>query len=79
MAVKRIVANMNVADPAQAKRFYGEILGLELQMDMGWIQTYGSNQNMKLQLSLPHKEALVRLFQTFQSKLMISRKPMGDS
>jgi catechol 2,3-dioxygenase-like lactoylglutathione lyase family enzyme len=51
MNVKRIVANIDVPDPTQAKRFYGDILGLELQMDMGWIQTYGSNQNMMLQVS----------------------------
>ena len=33
------------ADPehiAEAKRFYGELFGLDLLMDLGWIATYGS-------------------------------------
>lgn len=51
MAVRRIVANIAAADPAAAKRFYCEILGLEPLMDMGWIVTYGSPQTMPVQIS----------------------------
>ncbi|NKB79653.1 glyoxalase [Ochrobactrum daejeonense] len=40
MAVRRIVANIAAADLAAAKRFYGDLLGLDVGMDLGWIVTY---------------------------------------
>jgi catechol 2,3-dioxygenase-like lactoylglutathione lyase family enzyme len=49
--VKRVVANVGVADPAVAKRFYQDILGLEVVMDLGWIATYGSREKMTVQIS----------------------------
>jgi catechol 2,3-dioxygenase-like lactoylglutathione lyase family enzyme len=51
MKVKRIVANVHTADIAAAKRFYQDALGLEVQMDHGWIATYGSHEEMNVQLS----------------------------
>jgi catechol 2,3-dioxygenase-like lactoylglutathione lyase family enzyme len=51
MKVKRIVANVAVADPAAATRFYRDVLGLDVLMDMGWIATYGSNEKMDVQMS----------------------------
>ena len=51
MNVKRIVANVEARDPAAAKRFYQDVLGLELLMDLGWIATYGSQQKMSVQIS----------------------------
>lgn len=51
MIVKRVVANIKTADPALAKTFYADILGLDLQMDMGWIRTYGSKTKMSVQVS----------------------------
>jgi catechol 2,3-dioxygenase-like lactoylglutathione lyase family enzyme len=51
MKVKRVVANMGVADPAAAKRFYQDVLGLDVLMDMGWIATYGSAALMSVQVS----------------------------
>jgi catechol 2,3-dioxygenase-like lactoylglutathione lyase family enzyme len=51
MKVKRIVADIGVPDPAAAKRFYEDILGLEVLMDMGWIVTYGSRGTMPIQIS----------------------------
>ena len=51
MRVKRIVTNVRAADPAQAGRFYQDVLGLDLVMDQGWIQTYGSNAKMSVQVS----------------------------
>jgi len=51
MQVKRIVANMKVADPAAAGRFYTDVLGLDILMDMGWIATYGVQQAMSVQVS----------------------------
>jgi len=49
--VKRIVADVHAADPAAAKRFYQDVLGLEILMDQGWIATYGSRQQMSVQIS----------------------------
>ena len=51
MTVRRIVANVATGDIAAAKRFYGDVLGLDTLMDMGWIATYGSHEKMTVQLS----------------------------
>ncbi|WP_214628436.1 VOC family protein [Paenibacillus agaridevorans] len=51
MKVKRIVANINTKDIAAAKTFYQDVLGLDLVMDHGWIRTYGSNEEMSVQIS----------------------------
>jgi catechol 2,3-dioxygenase-like lactoylglutathione lyase family enzyme len=51
MKVQRIVANVRAVDPALAEKFYGDILGLDLLMDMHWIRTYGSKMKMSVQLS----------------------------
>ncbi len=51
MRVRRIVTNIATADPSAAKAFYGEILGLDLLMDRGWIATYGSRDTMSVQIS----------------------------
>jgi catechol 2,3-dioxygenase-like lactoylglutathione lyase family enzyme len=51
MKVKRIVANTDTQDIAAAKRFYQDVLGLELLMDHGWIATYGSGEEMSIQIS----------------------------
>ena len=51
MQVKRLVANVEASDPSRARAFYEEVLGLELLMDHGWIQTYGSRATMSLQVS----------------------------
>ena len=51
MIVKRVVANVNTQDIAGAERFYHDILGLDLLMDHGWITTYGSNEQMSVQIS----------------------------
>lgn len=52
MQVKRIVANIATQDVTAAKRFYGDILGLDVPMDMGWIATYGNDSSMTVQLSV---------------------------
>jgi catechol 2,3-dioxygenase-like lactoylglutathione lyase family enzyme len=51
MKVQRIVANLATPDPAAAKRFYQDVLGLDMLMDMGWIATYGSRETMTVQIS----------------------------
>lgn len=52
MSVRRIVANIAAADPAAARRFYGDILGLDVLMDLGWIVTYGSETKARAQVSI---------------------------
>lgn len=52
MAVKRVVANIASADPAQAAAFYGDILGMDIVMDHGWIVTYGGQGTALAQLSV---------------------------
>lgn len=51
MVVRRIIANIETRDIAAAKRFYHDVLGLDLLMDHGWIATYGSDQEMAVQVS----------------------------
>jgi catechol 2,3-dioxygenase-like lactoylglutathione lyase family enzyme len=52
MKVKRIVANIGAQDLAHARRFYQDVLGLDLLMDQGWIQTFGSGAAMSVQVSV---------------------------
>ncbi|ASZ13308.1 VOC family protein [Chitinophaga pendula] len=52
MNVKRIVANINAADIHAASSFYGDILGLDILMDHGWITTYGNKHHMDVQISI---------------------------
>ncbi|HDS1235240.1 VOC family protein [Pluralibacter gergoviae] len=52
MLVKRIVANIYAADLAPLRRFYQDILGLDLVMDHGWIQTFAADAEMRVQLSV---------------------------
>jgi catechol 2,3-dioxygenase-like lactoylglutathione lyase family enzyme len=51
MKVKRIVADIATSDPQAARRFYGEVLGLEVVMDLGWIVTLGSREKSAVQIS----------------------------
>src|SRR5918996_4260186 len=52
MTVRRIVANLAAADPANARAFYEELLGLEVVMDHGWILTLASAASQAPQLSI---------------------------
>ncbi len=51
MNVLRIVADIDVDDVKKADLFYGEILGLDLKMDQGWIRTYALDTKMPIQIS----------------------------
>ncbi|MDQ2833828.1 MAG: VOC family protein [Acidobacteriota bacterium] len=51
MKVKRIVANIHAPDFTAAQTFYQEILGLDLLMDHGGIATYGTADQMAVQIS----------------------------
>jgi catechol 2,3-dioxygenase-like lactoylglutathione lyase family enzyme len=50
--VRRIIANIAADDITAAKRFYHDVLGLEVLMEHGWIATYGSQQQMTVQISV---------------------------
>ncbi|MDI4645107.1 VOC family protein [Cohnella hashimotonis] len=52
MKVKRIVANIKAEEVSAAKRFYEQALGLDVLMDHGWIATYGTDAEMKVQVSV---------------------------
>ncbi|OHV71383.1 glyoxalase [Mesorhizobium sp. LCM 4577] len=51
MKVRRIVANIETPDIAAAKRFYQDVLGLDVLTDQGWIPTCGSAETMTVQVS----------------------------
>ena len=51
MKVKRVVANVSASEPAAASRFYQDVLGLDVLMDMGWIATYGSRHRAPMSRS----------------------------
>ncbi len=51
MAVKRVVANIATPDPARAAVFYGELLGMPVVMDHGWIVTHGGEGSALAQVS----------------------------
>jgi len=52
MIVKRIVTNIHSKNILEAKRFYHDVLGLSLLMDQEWITTYGSDHEMKVQITI---------------------------
>lgn len=54
MAVKvtRIVANIEGDDMALAQAFYRDLFALELLMDFTWINTFGTTEQMPVQLSV---------------------------
>jgi predicted enzyme related to lactoylglutathione lyase len=52
MRVRRIVPNLQAADPAAGAGFYAEVLGLDLAMDLGWVRTYAAPNNPTAQLTV---------------------------
>lgn len=50
--VRRIVTNIKADNTDAAARFYRDIFELDLLMDQGWIQTYGSNTQCPVQISI---------------------------
>lgn len=51
MRVTRVVTNVASKRVPAAKRFYQDVLGLDLLMDLGWIATYGLATKMSIQVS----------------------------
>jgi len=52
LAVKRIVANIGVKDVGRAKAFYGDLLGMDVVMDHGWIVTFATDASTTPQVSI---------------------------
>ena len=52
MKIKRIVPNIAAQDVAKARRFYGDLLGLDVAMDIGWIVSFEADTPMRPQLSV---------------------------
>nr|WP_210255891.1 VOC family protein [Rhizobium sp. SG570] len=52
VTVLRIIPNLPAADPASARLFYSELLGLDIVMDHGWILTFASKAATVPQISV---------------------------
>lgn len=51
MKIKRLVPNIETRHVEKAKAFYQDVLGLEMLMDLQWIQTFGSSAQTATQIS----------------------------
>ena len=56
MRIRRIVPDLH-GDPAASRAFYEDVMGLELDMDLGWIATFASTSNETAQLSVMSSDA----------------------
>ena len=52
MAVRRIVTNIAADRISDGHRFYGDLLGLKVVMDLGWVVTFASDQTAPVQVSV---------------------------
>lgn len=52
MAVKRIVTNIASSQVGSARSFYGDIFGMNVVMDQGWIVTFAAPGDTAPQISI---------------------------
>jgi len=52
MAVRRIVANIATDRLDAARAFYGDLLGINIVMDLGWIMNFAADGSMTPQISV---------------------------
>jgi uncharacterized glyoxalase superfamily protein PhnB len=57
VSIRRVVPDFRSADPAADAAFYVDVLGFELQMDLGWVVSVGSTTNETAQLILMREDA----------------------
>jgi catechol 2,3-dioxygenase-like lactoylglutathione lyase family enzyme len=57
VSVRRVVPNFRSERPRAGERFYVDVLGFELAMDMDWIATFVSPSNPTAQISLIREDA----------------------
>lgn len=50
MTVTRIVANLAAANPIALAEFYGDVFGLAIPLDMGWIAFLTTDAHQKIEL-----------------------------
>ncbi len=56
MVIRRVVPDHTSEDLAQSRAFYGEFLGFEVGMDMGWIVNFVSPDNPAAQIIVMTKD-----------------------
>ncbi|MEM7056449.1 MAG: VOC family protein [Pseudomonadota bacterium] len=56
MSVNRIVPNVSTDDIVLADQFYGDMLRMDIAMDLGWIVTYRSRTEPAAQISVLTKD-----------------------
>lgn len=52
MGIRRIVPNVKSGQVSQSRDFYIRFLGMQMEMDMGWIATFVSPTNPTAQLTV---------------------------
>jgi len=57
MEIRRIVPDLTLGDRDASRRFYEDVVGLALSMDLGWVVTFSSPTNETAQLTLMSKDA----------------------
>ena len=55
--MRRVVPDFQSDDPSASVGFYGEVLGLEVVMDHGWIVTFAAPVKPAAQISLMRQDA----------------------
>jgi catechol 2,3-dioxygenase-like lactoylglutathione lyase family enzyme len=76
MAVRRIVANLGTDRLDAAKAFYGEALGMEIVMNLGWIMTFAASGSTAPQISVATEG---RVGNACARSLHTGRRPVGRS
>ena len=73
MGVSRVVRNITVEDMRAAQAFYGDLLGMTIAMDHGWITTF-SGAAMPARRSVSRsREGQARRCRICRSRWMISK------
>jgi uncharacterized glyoxalase superfamily protein PhnB len=57
MDIRRVVPDFHVADPAASARFYADLLGFEVAMDLGWVVMLAAPGNRTAQVNLMREDA----------------------
>jgi predicted enzyme related to lactoylglutathione lyase len=57
MSIRRVVPNITTDRLEESRKFYTDFLGFQVAMDMGWIVTLASPDNLTAQISLLQAQA----------------------
>jgi catechol 2,3-dioxygenase-like lactoylglutathione lyase family enzyme len=55
--IRRVVPDLQAADPLAGRAFYEGVLGMELAMDQGWVVTYVDPENRSAQITVVSSDA----------------------